>query len=293
MSSPLLAVLCAVSGTYFLFSALALGRRTLRVPTSKKTGRLSATDWLVQAGMPDVRPIEFVMVEILVFVSSLAVFWLLFAGLLPALLGGVLCSLAPIATYRSRRTVLREAARDAWPSLLEEIRLRAGSVGRSIPVATMEAGRKAPTAPMREAFDAANREWLLTTDFARATTVLKRQLADPTADAVCETLLVAHELGGNDVELRLAALIDDRRTDLRHRQEARSRQAGVRFARWFVLIVPFGMALVGLAIGDGRASYGSASGQLGVAMSIALTAACWIWAGRIMKLPSEKRVFQP
>jgi tight adherence protein B len=293
MKSPLIAVLCAVSGTYLLFSAFALGRRSLALRRRGKTSRPSMTDWLVQAGMLDVRPIEFVVVEILVFATSLATFWLLFAGLIPALLGASLCSLAPVATYRSRRVVLREAARDAWPSLLEEIRLRAGSVGRSIPVATMEAGRKAPTAPMREAFEAANREWLLTTDFSRAATVLKRQLADPTADAVCETLLVAHELGGNDVELRLAALIDDRRTDLRHRQEARSRQAGVRFARWFVLIVPFGMALVGLAIGDGRSAYGTPSGQLGVALAIVLTAVCWIWAGRIMKLPTEKRVFQP
>jgi tight adherence protein B len=293
MTNPILAVIVAVSGCYLLFSSFALGRKQLFVGTRTTKSRLSPSDWLTQAGMIDVRPIEFVVVEIVVFAASAALFWLIFGGVFTALLGGLFCSAAPIATYRSRRNILREAARDSWPTLLEEIRLRAGAVGRSIPVATLEAGRKAPTAPMREAFETANREWLLTTDFARATNVLKRHLADATADAVCETLLVAHELGGNDLEARLAALIDDRRTDLRHRQEAKSRQAGVRFARWFVLIMPLAMALVGLGIGDGRGAYASPSGQIGVAISIALTAACWMWAGRIMRVPSEKRVFQP
>lgn len=287
-----LAILCAVSGCYLLFSALALGRRSVIVRKSRNRRRPSASDWLAQAGMMDVRPVEFFLVEVVVLAGAAVMFWVIFSGVAAPVLGGVCVSTAPVATYRARRAVLREAAREAWPTLLEEIRLRAGAVGRSLPVATFEAGRTAPTSPMRKAFEAANREWMLTTDFVRATAVLKRRLADPTADTICETLLVAHELGGNDIDARLKALIEDRRTDLRHRQEARSRQAGVRFARWFVLIVPFAMALVGLGIGDGRAAYSSPGGQIAVGTSIALTFLCWIWASRIMGLPDDQRVFQ-
>ena len=292
MTSLAIAILCSVSGSYLLFSACALGRRSIVSRSSEKRARLSATEWLAQAGMVDVRPIEFVLVEIVVFLGSAIGFWLVFGGIAAPVLGGLCVSTGPIATYRARRVALREKASEAWPGLLEEIRLRAGAVGRSLPVATFEAGRTAPTVPMRNAFEAANREWMLTTDFVRSTTVLKRRLADPTADTICETLLVAHELGGNDVEARLAALIEDRRTDLRHRQEAKSRQAGVRFARWFVLIVPFGMALVGLGIGDGRAAYNTTGGQLAVGASIALTFLCWIWASQIMRLPADERVFR-
>ena len=82
--------------------------------------------------------------------------------------------------------------------------------------------------------------------------MLKRQLADPTADATCETLLVAHELGGTDLDRRLEALAEDRRQDAHGRKDARAKQAGVRFARRFVLIVPLGMALAGLSVGNGR-----------------------------------------
>src|SRR5204863_482174 len=79
------------------------------------------------------------------------------------------------------------------------------------------------------------REWLISTDFSRAVAVLKDRLADPTADAACETLLVAHEIGGGGLDGRLAALVDDRTQDLQGRKDARAKQAAVRFARRFVL----------------------------------------------------------
>lgn len=285
-----LAVLTAVAGCYLLFSALALGRRHLVRRPDRTVRRASIADWLAQAGVVDVRPVEFLLVVTTVFLVVTAVVWIVFGTFVPAVLTGLLGATSPVALYRRRRADLQEKARDSWPYLIEEIRLLAGALGRSLPVATLDAGRKAPTAPMRLAFEAANREWLLTTDFARATAVLKERLADPTADVVCETLLVAHEIGGSDIDRRLASLVEDRRTDLRYRQEARSRQAGVRFARWFVLIVPIGMALVGLGIGDGRASYQSGGGQVAIGAGIGLTAACWLWASKIMRLPTDERV---
>jgi tight adherence protein B len=50
------------------------------------------------------------------------------------------------------------------------------------------------------------------------------------------------------------------------------------------------MALVGLTIGDGRAAYASPSGQLAVVAGVAVTAACWVWATAIMRLPEDERV---
>jgi tight adherence protein B len=151
-------------------------------------------------------------------------------------------------------------------------------------------GRRGP-AELRPAFAAAEREWLISTDFGRTTNVLKLRLADPTADAACETLLVAHEVGGSDVDRRLAALAEDRVQDLQGRKDAQAKQAGVRFARRFVLIVPVGMALAGLSIGTGRAAFQTALGQALVALGLAVVVACWLWAGRLMRLPEEERVF--
>jgi tight adherence protein B len=102
---------------------------------------------------------------------------------------------------------------------------------------------------------------------------------------------VAHEVGGSDVDRRLAALVDDRVQDLQGRKDAQAKQAGVRFARRFVLIVPVGMALAGLSIGTGRAAYQTFLGQVLVAGGLAVVVACWLWAGRLMLLPEEERVF--
>ena len=51
------------------------------------------------------------------------------------------------------------------------------------------------------------------------------------------------------------------------------------------------MAVAGLSIGDGRAAYGTAAGQLVVVVGIGLVAGCWVWAGRTLRLPEETRVF--
>jgi hypothetical protein len=45
-----------------------------------------------------------------------------------------------------------------------------------------------------------------------------------------------------------------------------------------VLIVPFGMAVVGVGIGDGRAALGNPAGQLAVLVAFAMMAGCWLWA---------------
>jgi tight adherence protein B len=174
--------------------------------------------------------------------------------------------------------------------MIEEVRLLTGSLGRSIPQAMFEVGRRAPTR-MQPAFVAAEREWLITTDFTRTMALLKSRLADPTADATCETLLVAYEVGGTELDRRLGALIEDRVQDLRGRKDAQARQAGVRFARRFVLVVPLGMSLAGLSIATGRQAYRTPLGQVFVLAGLAAVASCWWWAGRLMRLPEEERVF--
>ena len=121
--------------------------------------------------------------------------------------------------------------------------------------------------------------------------MLKARLADPTADLTCETLLIAHHLGGTDLEQRLTSLAEDRITDSQGRKDAIARQAGARFARWFTVVVPIGMALVGMSIGDGRSAYGTFYGQALVVTALGIMIACWAYASHIMRLPEEQRVF--
>jgi tight adherence protein B len=246
---------------------------------------------LTQAGLGEVGPGEFVAaVGLLGMLGGLTGF-LLFGGWVAALVGGLLAACVPVSWYRSRRYRRLVAASEAWPRLLEDLRLLTGAAGRSIPQALFEVGRRAPV-EWRPAFAAAEREWLLTTDFGGTMALLKERLADPTADVVCETLLVAHEVGGSGLDTRLEELIEDRRVDIQGRKDAASRLAGVRFARRFVLLVPLGMTLAGLSIGAGRHAYQTVGGQLAVALGLVAVAACWVWSGRLMRLPEQPRVFR-
>jgi tight adherence protein B len=289
----LLLALCAASGTYYLYTAVALGWRGTGL--SPSTGhaerrRPGMADWLVQAGLDDVDGRQFAAVAAALVLAGGVVGLAMFGGPLAAVALGVCLGATPLASYRVRRGQRRSAAQESWPRIIEEIRILTSSLGRSVPQALFEAGQRAPES-LRTAFDAAQREWLLSTDFGRTVSVLKAGLADPTADAACETLLVAHEVGGSDLDRRLEALIEDRVLDVQGRKDARSKQAGVRFARRFVLLVPLGMALVGMSIGNGRAAYATSWGQTMVVVGIAAVVACWVWAGRLLALPEEQRVF--
>jgi tight adherence protein B len=288
MTGLVLALLAAV-GAHLLWTA-AHGERALVRRASRRRRTRSLREWMVQAGLDDVAVTEFAGVVAVLFVVAAAVAYALFGGVLPALAVGAFAATFPAASYRRRRATRLAKAQDAWPRMIEEIRILTGSLGRSIPQALFEVGRRGPV-ELQPAFASAQREWLLTTDFERTLRVLKDRLADPTADATCETLLVAHDLGGADLDRRLAALAEDRIQDTQGRKDARAKQAGVRFARRFVLIVPVGMALAGMSVGTGREAYTSALGQVLVVTAIALTVLCWAWAGRILRLPEEQRVF--
>ena len=288
----LIIALTAAYGVHLMYTSLALGWRSARPGPRVVSRHPSARwrDWLVQSGLDEIRPAELIAVEAVLVLVGGGVAWALFGGIVPPLAGALGTAVTPLAAARRRRDRRRAEAREAWPRLIEEIRIRTTTLGRSIPQALFDVGQRAP-ADLRPAFDAARREWLLSTDFDRTISVLTARLADATADAVCETLLIAHQIGGNDVDRCLTALIDDRILDLQGRKDADSRQAGARFARWFTLAVPIGMALIGLSIGDGRAAYATPVGQVLVAAGLGLMALCWFWASQILKLPPEQRVF--
>ncbi|HLI24851.1 MAG TPA: hypothetical protein VKU91_07835 [Acidimicrobiales bacterium] len=286
-----IAAVVAAAGTYLVWTAVALGWSGLGVgPALERPGRPRGRDRLVQAGLGGVRPRDLLGAVAVVAVAGGAGGYLLFGAVVPAAITGAFAATFPVASFRARRLRRRDEARQAWPRLLEELRLSTGSLGRSIPQALFEVGRRAPV-DMRPAFAAAEREWLLTTDFARTVDLLKSRLADPTADAVCETLVVANQIGGSGLQQRLAELVDDRLDDVRARKDAAAKASGVRFARRFVLLVPLGMTLAGLSIGPGRHAYQSAGGQAAVAAGLISVIACWIWSGRLLGVPDEPRVF--
>lgn len=293
--TPVVLAVLASYGTYLVVTGMAYGWEGLGPGPSlggsgRRSRRRTVRAVLLDIGVEVHRPVALLGAVVAAAAAAGAASWLLFGGTLPPIVGLGAGAVAPVLGARSARERRLAAASEHWPRLIDEMRLRATSLGRALPAAVFEAAASAPR-EMQQAFEDARREWLLSTDFERTLGVLARGLRDPAADTVCETLLVAHEVGGSEVERVLVALAQDRKEDLEARKDARSRQAGARFARSFTLVVPLGMALVGMSIGRGRAAYASPLGQLLVVVGLAVIGACWVWAGRIMRLPVERRVF--
>ncbi|MDH3754938.1 MAG: hypothetical protein OEU32_13795 [Acidimicrobiia bacterium] len=289
----LLLALVGGLGVFYVYTAYAFGWSGASVAPRPHRRRQPAREqieqWLVQAGLEGIDLTQFGGVVVMLFILGGLVTYAVFGGIIPALLVAIFAATFPLASYRIRRQKRRVRAQEAWPRMIEEMRILTGSLGRSIPQALFDVGQRAPD-EMRPAFAQAHREWLISTNFPRTVAVLKTGLADATADAACETLLVAHEIGGTDLDQRLAALAEDRIEDVQGRKDAIAKQAGARFARWFVLVVPAGMALAGMSVGNGRSAYGTPTGQLIVVFALLIIIGCWLWAGAIMRLPEEQRV---
>lgn len=289
---PLILGLVAAYGVHLMYSSVAFGWKGAQPgpPVAERVDQDRVGDLVSALGLGDFDPRALVAAMAVLAMVGFAFGTLLFGGLIPALIIALFAATAPIGVARVRHERMVAHAHRAWPAIIEEIRLLTGTLGRSIPQATFEVGLRSHEG-LRPAFELAHREWMISTDFSRSLDVLKNHLGHNTADIVAETLLTAHELGGGEVGNRLGALAQDRMTDQQHRRDAVARQAGVRFARWFTLIVPVGMALTGLSIGDGRAAYATPLGQALVAGALVMILVCWLWAGRIMRMPSEERVF--
>jgi tight adherence protein B len=282
--------LAAAYGTFLLYTSLVFGWTGLGGAPRDKSGRNLREPLMTRIGLSSWSARDALLVTTAMALIGVLVGFVIFGGVMAPMICGISAATLPVGLERIRVEKTRDEAQQMWPRMIDEIRIRTTTAGLPIPQALIDVGLRGPE-PYRPAFAAARRTWLLTTDFAQTITVLKRELADPTGDVVCETLLVAHEVGGTEVERYLVSLAEDRLMDLHGRKDARAKQAGARFARRFVVGVPIGMAVVGLSIGNGRAAYQTDTGQLFVAFGLLVMMGCWIWAGRIMRLPDEERVF--
>ncbi|MCU1374574.1 MAG: hypothetical protein JWO68_1860, partial [Actinomycetia bacterium] len=128
----LLLALAGAYGVHLVYTCWALQWTGVQPgPKVARTRRAPAQlhDWLVQAGLSDVRPAELAAVVGLLVAFGGAVGWSLFGGILPPLAVGGAAGSIPVLAARARREHRRALARDAWPRLIEEIRIKTTTLG--------------------------------------------------------------------------------------------------------------------------------------------------------------------
>lgn len=274
-------------GVFLLFDALTSRRAA---GDTMARGRARMAEWLVLGGLGSVSPAQFVLAccgsglavaaAVVVVVGSPAV----------ALVGLVAGTYAPVSFHRTRARSRRAARRLAWPDAIE---LLAGAVraGDTLPVAAAVVAERGPEA-LRPAFRALVSDHRVSGDFAGALDRLGVALADPIADRVVATLVIAHRVGGRELGRVLRTLGAFLREDLAVRKEVEARQSWTLVAARVAAAAPWLVVLMVASRPQGAAAYDSLAGLCVLAGGAAATVAGYRIMVRLGRLPEEPRVLQ-
>jgi tight adherence protein B len=195
---------------------------------------------------------------------------------------------APVAYYRSRRRTLRRARQQCWP---EAIELLAGAVraGDTLPAAVAVVAERGPE-PLRPAFRAVVADHRVSGDFTGALERVGHALADPTADRVVATLVIAHRVGGRELGRVLRTLGAFLREDLAVRKEIVARQSWTLVAARVAAAAPWLVLVLVASRPQGARAYDSFAGLVVLAVGAVATVVGYRLMVMLGRLPEEPRV---
>ena len=201
-----------------------------------------------------------------------------------AAVAGIALPIALLDAARTRRRTLAEAR---WPDVIDAIRmaLRAG-------------------APLHESFAAATSqvpaEW--TGSWNRAVSELARgastetvllsfraERAEPIADRVCESIVIASEVGGTELPRVLEELSRSVRDDVRLRREATCRQSWVRNAARLGSCAPWVIVVMLGSRPDNREAFASPAGSALLVACAGATVVAYVIMTAMGRLPEPPR----
>jgi tight adherence protein B len=283
--SVVLALLLGL-GVLLVFDACTAPRA--RDAPARDRARRVVTGWLASAGMGNVSPAQFVMACLGCGLSVAAVVIVLIGSTAVALVGFAAGVYAPVGYFRSRRRADRRARQQCWP---EAIELLAGAVraGDTLPTAVALVAERGP-GPLRSAFRAVVADHRVSGDFVGALERMGGALADPTADRVVATLVIAHRVGGRELGQVLRTLSGFLREDLAVRKEIVARQSWTLVAARVAAAAPWLVLVLVASRPQGARAYDSLAGLLVLAGGAVATVVGYRLMVALGRLPEEPRV---
>ncbi|PKQ25943.1 MAG: type II secretion system protein F [Actinobacteria bacterium HGW-Actinobacteria-4] len=252
--------------------------------------RARTQDRLVQAGAASVTPAALLGTSI----GIGAVVFLLTSGMSGSptigLCFGVIAGRAPFALVIMRARARREAMRDVWPEVVDNLAsgIRAGM---SLPDALGQLGDRGPE-QVRQAFIMFAQDYRTTGRFGDCLDALKGRLADPVADRIVEALRITREVGGTDVGRLLRTLSEFLREEARIRGELEARQSWTVNAARLAVAAPWVVLAFLSSQPDNAVAYNSAAGVTVLALGGGSTVIAYRLMVRVGRLPVEARVLR-
>lgn len=273
-------------GVFLVFDSVTAPRR--RRARRVDDWRARMAQWLVAGGLGAVSPAQFVAACAGCGLAVATVAMMLVGSVAVALVAVGAGVYAPVAYYRARRRSLRRARQECWP---EAIELLAGAVraGDTLPAAIALVAERGPE-PLRAAFSAVVADHRVSGDLAGALTRLGAALADPTADRIVTTLVLAHRVGGRELGRVLRTLGAFLREDLAVRKEIVARQSWTLVAARVAAAAPWLVLLLVASRPQGARAYDSVAGLVVLGTGAAATVVGYRLMVAVGRLPDEPRV---
>jgi tight adherence protein B len=251
---------------------LGLGISLVVIPA--RTRRQSRVRyWFDEAGLAGVplTVISVVMATVAVIASALAAMIIPLPSIVP--LGFVVGCGVPIVALASARNRRRQRARALWPDVIDSIRVALRS-GSTLADAVTAAATIVPR-EWRTAWTELESNLRRGSDVDSAMRRLQRALADPIADRVVESIVVAREYGGTALPAVLAELGRSVRRESAMRHEVQSRQSWVRHAATLGVVSPWIVLALLSSKPENREAYSTIAGTLLIVVSAGVTAVAY------------------
>ncbi len=278
-----LGMCCAIGIVLVL---LAFGASPSDKPRSRKSGAL--TRLAQQSGIPRLNGQRLVAICAAVGLICLVLTLLVTALPIVALLAGGACAAIPIALIRRKVRLRRRELQRVWPEAIDSL-YSAVRAGYSLPESVCALADRGPAA-LRPAFAQFAGDYRVAGSFEESICRLRDELADPVADRVAAALLIAHQVGGQDLGQVLRTLSALLREDARVRGEIEARQSWTVNAARLAVAAPW----LTLALLSTRPAALQAYRSVQGAVILLAAAAISLLAYRIMiwigQLPAERRL---
>jgi tight adherence protein B len=261
-----------------------------RVPRSEPAVLRAARSSLVQAGLPSVSVLTFLVVCVLLATAAGALVFALVPVASLAVAAAALALVVPALLVRSRGRARRRAARVVWPDVVDHL-VSAVRSGLALPDSVVTLAHAGP-AVTRGPFAGFEADYRATGNFSLALTGLKDALADPVADRIVETLRMSREVGGSELTLVLRNLASYLRQEAAIRSEVEARQSWVMNAARLGVAAPWIVLVLLATRPEAATAYNTTAGGVLILGGLALSVVAYRVMVAVGRIPTEERWFR-
>lgn len=277
-------VLLLALGVFLVYDGLTRTRTVRR--------RVSFTDrsalWLAAAGLADVSACQFLLASVAAGLAAMVLTIVVIGSTGVALVAAFGGLVVPATYFRSRRRVVRAARRREWPDAIE---LLAGAVraGDTLPAAIGVVAERGPSS-LRIVFRSVVTDHRVTGDLVGALERMGAAVADPIADRIVRTLVLAHRVGGSELGRVLRTLSAFLREDIANRREIEARQSWTVIAARVSAAAPWLVLVLVASRPQGAQAFDSPTGVMVLLVGAVVTTIGYRLMMRLGRLPEERRL---